>query len=98
MKFNETVYPQPLPLRHVHISDSASGEQLPLISTVPSAGERFGWDFLLGTAMKEATYVVVIDSLADGAGNLMSDSPVPESFTGSVLPDTARPLITEQIV
>ncbi|MBE0645071.1 MAG: Ig-like domain-containing protein [Bacteroidetes bacterium] len=93
IKFNETVYPQPLPLRHIQISDSATGHSLLVVSAVSPAAERFAWDFQLGDRLREEPYLVIIDSLEDGAGNFISMNNVAEVFPGSVLPDTGRPAI-----
>ncbi len=97
VKFNETVYPQPLPLRLVRISDSASGRLFPVLSAVAPADERFAWDFLLGEKLLAQPCLIAIDSLEDGVGNVMADSLPLLSFPGSVLPDSARPLITGRI-
>jgi uncharacterized protein (DUF2141 family) len=93
VKFNETVYPQPLPLEKIAITDSSSGHRLMVITAVPPASERFSWDFLLGEPMMEIPYLLSIDSLQDGAGNIMSAMDSPFVFIGSVVPDTVRPVL-----
>ncbi len=97
VKFNETVYPQPLPLERISISDSASGHRLPVISAVPPVNERFAWDLLLGGSLVETMYVLAIDSLEDGAGNIMNTTSTPFSFIGSTLPDTSKPVVMSRI-
>jgi uncharacterized protein (DUF2141 family) len=93
IKFNETVYPQPLPLDRVQISDSSSGIQVMLLSAVAPSKERYAWDFRLGEALTEQTFRLRIDSLEDGAGNIIDTSGFPLYFPGSTVADTLRPFI-----
>ena len=95
IKFNETVYPQPLPLARVMISDSASGSQFTLLSAVAPPKERYAWDFRVGEALTEQTFRLSIDSLEDGAGNIIDTTGFPLFFPGSALADTLRPFIVE---
>jgi uncharacterized protein (DUF2141 family) len=95
IKFNETVYPQPLPLDRVMISDSTSGRRLTLLSAVAPPKERYAWDFRMGEALTEQTYRLSIDSLEDGAGNLVDTTGFPFFFRGSAAADTLRPFIVE---
>ncbi|MFZ1729569.1 MAG: Ig-like domain-containing protein [Bacteroidota bacterium] len=96
VKFNETVYPQPLPLEHIVILDSSSGRRISVISAVPPASERFAWDFLLGETMVEAKYLLSIDSLKDGAGNFIDAAEDSLIFIGSTLPDTLSPILVSR--
>lgn len=95
IKFNETVYPQPLPLARVMISDSASGRRITLLSAVAPPKERYAWDFRVGEALTEQTFRLSIDSLEDGAGNVIDTTGFPLFFPGSAVADTLRPFIVE---
>lgn len=96
VKFNETVYPQPIPLSRVIIRDSATGLVLPVRSAVAPEKERYAWDFRLGAPLTERMFSLWIDTLEDGAGNPIDTRSLPLHFPGSVIPDTARPLLLEQ--
>lgn len=96
IKFNETVYPQPLPLERVQISDSSTGRRLTLLSAVAPPKERYAWDFRLGEALDARTFRLTIDSLEDGAGNLIDTVIFPLHFPGSTVADTLRPFIVER--
>ncbi|MBR9974450.1 MAG: Ig-like domain-containing protein [Bacteroidetes bacterium] len=97
LKFNETVYPQPLPLEHIVIRDSATAESVGLQSAVTPAEERFTWDVRLSAPLREVPYLLWIDSLEDGAGNWIDTSAHPWVFVGSATADTARPRILATI-
>lgn len=96
-KFNETVYPQPLPLEHLIVTDSVSSERLAVISAMAPQKERFAWDLLLATPMSDRTYLLVIDSLEDGAGNAISTADHAISFSGTTVSDTVRPAIVARV-
>ena len=93
IKFNETVYPQPLPLRQVDVRDSATGMSLPALSAVAPPDERYAWDVRLGAPLEETAFLLSLDSLVDGVGNRLDSTAFPMPFAGSSLPDTARPRI-----
>lgn len=96
VKFNETIYPQPPPSRHITISDSISGERHFVIAVTAPQEDRYAWDMLLDRGMMERPFLLGIDSLEDGSGNALSTEAMPLSFTGSVRPDTAMPLLTSR--
>ncbi|MBR9978206.1 MAG: Ig-like domain-containing protein [Bacteroidetes bacterium] len=93
VKFNETIYPQPPPSRFITITDSSSGERHFVIAVTAPPEDRYAWDLLLGHEMMERPFLLVIDSLEDGVGNALITDTMPLSFTGSVRPDTAMPLL-----
>ncbi len=96
LKFNETVYPQPLPLSWIHITDSLSGARLPLIDVLTPANERYAWDVFTGTPLPSGSLLLTLDSLHDGAFNPIA---VPDSglnFIGQAAEDTTRPAISHR--
>lgn len=97
LKFNETVYPQPLPLSRIVIRDSATAQAVEPRSAIAPAEERFTWDIRLASSLREAPYLLWIDSLEDGAGNTIDTTAFPLVFMGSSIVDTARPRILETI-
>lgn len=96
VKFNETIYPQPIPLTRVVIRDSSTGQVLPIRSAVAPESERYAWDFRLASPMTERMFTLWVDTLEDGAGNMVETRLLPLSFVGSTVPDTARPALLDQ--
>lgn len=96
MKFNETVYPQPLPTTSIHVGDSARRIPLSLVSAVDPPNERFTWDVFLAAPLDEGRYVLTVDSLFDGAENPLSLPDEGILFSGSAKKDTTRPSITSR--
>ena len=94
VKFNETMYPQPLPLPLLHLTDSTTQEAIPLIDALAPADERYAWDLFTRSTLPSGTLLFHADSLFDGARNPVSIPDSGISFTGRAEQDTTRPAIT----
>ncbi len=96
IKFNETVYPQPLPLSWIHLIDSLSGTRFPLIDVLSPANERYAWDIFPSRPLPSGRMFLTLDSLHDGAFNTIA---IPDSglkFDGQAMEDTTRPALSQR--
>jgi uncharacterized protein (DUF2141 family) len=93
LSFSEDVQPFPPAAGMLRLSDSARGEELPVLTILPASQGKFAWDVYLAAAMDSVRYGIVLDSLRDVAGNTMGR--VHEFFDGSLEEDTARPIVRE---
>jgi uncharacterized protein (DUF2141 family) len=96
VKFNETIYPQPLPLRWLHVSDSLTGSASAVIAAMAPANERYAWDVYTAAPLPDSLLLFSADSLVDGAGNLISIEEPGLPFPGSTVADTTRPVISSR--
>lgn len=94
VKFNETVYPQPLPLSAIALTDSATAARISLIDLYAPPAERYAWDLFTQNPIPSGTLLFRADSLYDGARNLLIAPDSGMSFPGSTVTDTTRPTIT----
>jgi len=93
VKFNETVFPQPIPERLLFLRDSATAERQPVIAILAPQGEQFTHDLFLGTPLTTARYELIADSLFDDARNMIA---LPDSgiyLNGIARQDTTAPSI-----
>ncbi|MDT8324717.1 MAG: Ig-like domain-containing domain [Bacteroidota bacterium] len=96
IKFNETVYPQPLPLHFLHLIDSATAERIPFIDVLAPPGERYAWDLFTRRPLPAGTLLLRVDSLVDGARNPLALPDSALTFSGTAEEDTTRPTITSR--
>ncbi|PLX32472.1 MAG: hypothetical protein C0600_02500 [Ignavibacteria bacterium] len=93
VKFNETLYPQPLPLTWLRIRDTMTVTDVPVIAALAPPGERYAWDLYTQTELSGGPYSLELDSLRDGDFNMIL---LPDSglvFPGSAIPDTTAPTL-----
>jgi len=91
--FSEDVVPFPPTGKSLLLSDSASGESVPIITTLRALQGRNTWDVYLDTAIDGRKYALQLDSLRDASGNIIRTSRF--IFEGSSEADTMRPALLE---
>lgn len=96
VKFNETVYPQPLPLSWMHIRDTLTNEEIPVIAALAPPGERYAWDLYTTQDLSAGPYILELDSLRDAAFNRIHRPDTGLVFTGSSVADTSAPTLVRQ--